>query len=201
MAAVQWTEELERVLISFYMEHQCLWNIKAKAYKNRDLRKAALEELCQQLKLNSGGHQVVEQDVKKKFKNLRTVFTREHAAVVESSRSGAGAAEIYVPKWKYYQQLLFLRDSCGMDESEDNLKVQEEPEAPTSPEAPISPCEGLSPQKRKPTGKQNGAEKKAAEAMEYAMGFLKRKEASKHTGFLHYLENLLDDIPDSKIKK
>lgn len=33
------------------------------------------------------------------------------------------------------------------------------------------------------------------------MGFLKRKEASKHTGFLHYLENLLDDIPDSKIKK
>ncbi|KAL2092991.1 hypothetical protein ACEWY4_010303 [Coilia grayii] len=134
MAAVQclWTEEMERLLITFYMlhtEHQCLWNVKAKSYKDKDLRKKALEELCQQL---TNEDQVVnEQDVKKKFKNLRTVFAREHSAVVDSSRSGAGATEVYLPKWKYYTSLLFLCDSCSVDESADNLYFQEPESTPS----------------------------------------------------------------------
>ncbi|KAL2102136.1 hypothetical protein ACEWY4_001304 [Coilia grayii] len=209
MAAVQcqWTEEMERLLITFYMEHQCLWNVKAKSYKNRDQRKKALEELCQQL---TNEHQIVnEQDVKKKFKNLRTVFAREHSAVVDSSRSGSGATEVYLPKWKYYTSLLFLRDSCSVDESADNLDVQEPESTPAFSQIEgngTSQGGGLSPQiseSQKITKKSNqrSSEKKAAEAMDYALDVLKRKAASKHAGFLHYLENILDDIPECKVKK
>lgn len=42
---------------------------------------------------------------------------------------------------------------------------------------------------------------KATEAMQYAMGFLKRKASSPHTGFLQYLESCRESLPDNKAKK
>lgn len=62
-----------------------------------------------------------------------------------------------------------------MDESEDNLQVEEEPEAPTSPSIP-SPPEGLSPQQGKEMQgkqtKQNCAEKKWLRRWNMPWGFL-----------------------------
>jgi hypothetical protein len=52
----------------------------------------------------------LEEDIKRKFKNLRTMFLREHSMVLKSSKSGAGAEDVYHPKWKYYNILSFLRD-------------------------------------------------------------------------------------------
>lgn len=51
-------------------------------------------------------------DIKCKFKNLRTVFNREHKVVRASKTSD----KLYVSKWKHYQQLLFLCESCDEDE-------------------------------------------------------------------------------------
>lgn len=42
---------------------------------------------------------------------------------------------------------------------------------------------------------------KSTEAMQYAMGFLKRKASSPHTGFLQYLESCLKSLADNKAKK
>lgn len=58
------------------------------------------------------------EDVKCKFKNLRTVFNREYKAV-QASR----ADKLYVSKWKHYQQLLFLCESCDEDDSQDDLQI------------------------------------------------------------------------------
>ncbi|CAM4568754.1 unnamed protein product [Leuciscus chuanchicus] len=107
--------------ISFYAEHDYLWNPKTKLYKLRDLKTRDFQTLCQQL---SDEQQVItEEDIKRKFKNLCTVFSREHSMVLKSSKSGAGAEEVYLPKWKYYYILSFLHDPCTPEESSDNLKT------------------------------------------------------------------------------
>lgn len=61
----------------------------------------------------------VVEDIKCKFKNLRTVFNRECKAVQASRASD----KLYVSKWKHYQQLLFLCESCDEDDSTDDLQI------------------------------------------------------------------------------
>lgn len=144
--------------------------------------------------------------MKKKFKNLRTVFTREHGIVTDSSRSGAGTAEVYVPKWKHFQSLMFLRDTCTPDESLDNMdKLESDQSSPASSQtpdnaAPLSPQPQLETQRKKKTDKQT-KENKAVEALDFALDVLKRKTTSPHTEFLQYLESILVNVPENKVKR
>ncbi|XP_042365316.1 uncharacterized protein LOC121959863 [Plectropomus leopardus] len=112
-----WTEERERALIAFYSEHSCLWNKKSENHNNRQLRLRLLEDLRAQLSDHLVTFSV--EDVKCKFKNLRTVFNREYKAVQASKLSD----KLYVSKWKHYQQLLFLCESCDEDDSPDDLQI------------------------------------------------------------------------------
>ncbi|XP_048111573.1 uncharacterized protein LOC125302447 [Alosa alosa] len=206
----QWSEEKVKRLISFYSGHEYLWNPRAELYKNRDIKKKALQELCQQL--TDELTVINEEDVKKKFKNLRTVFTREHSMVLKSNKFGTAADEVYVPKWRYYQVLSFLCDACNFDESSDILDSSMSPElvVPTTsqtPEnmAPLHPTSSC-PHDHMSDSKKQKIEKRqkidnASEAMDFVLGVLKRKASSPHAGFLHYVENILDDLPESKARK
>ncbi|XP_035523587.1 uncharacterized protein LOC118332420 [Morone saxatilis] len=117
MVKCYWTEERERALITFYCEHNCLWNKKSENHNNRQLRLRLLEALRCQLSDHSVSFSV--EDIKCKFKNLRTVFNREYKAVQASRASD----KLYVSKWKHYQQLLFLCESCDEDDSPDDLQI------------------------------------------------------------------------------
>ncbi|XP_031133304.1 uncharacterized protein LOC116034731 [Sander lucioperca] len=117
MVKCYWTEERERALIAFYSEHNCLWNKKSENHNNRQLRLRLLEALRRQLSDPSVSFSV--EDMKCKFKNLRTVFNREYKAVQASRASD----KPYVSKWKHYQQLLFLCESCDEDDSPDDLQI------------------------------------------------------------------------------
>ncbi|KAL6097318.1 uncharacterized protein ACO6RY_06439 [Pungitius sinensis] len=112
-----WTEERERALIAFYSEHNCLWKKNSENHNNRLLRLRLLEAVISQLSDDSVPFSV--EDVKCKFKNLRTIFNREYKAV-QASRGGD---KLHVSKWKHYQQLLFLCESCDEDEGPDDLPV------------------------------------------------------------------------------
>ncbi|XP_072228396.1 uncharacterized protein [Leuresthes tenuis] len=117
MVKSYWTEERERALISFYSEHSCLWKKKSENHNNRQLRQRLLESLRSQLSDRSVSFSV--EDVKCKFKNLRTVFNREYKAVQASKASD----KHYASKWKHYQQLLFLCESCDEDDPPDDLHI------------------------------------------------------------------------------
>ncbi|XP_060931722.1 uncharacterized protein LOC133007535 [Limanda limanda] len=112
-----WTEETERALISFYCEHSCLWNKKSENHNNRQHRQRLLETLRAKLSDRSVAFTV--EDIKNKFKNLRTVFKREFKAVHASRASD----KPLVSKWKHYQQLLFLGESCDEDDATDDLQA------------------------------------------------------------------------------
>lgn len=108
-----WNEDRERQLIAFYAEHRCLWNKRCGNHNNRLLRMKLLETLRQQLSDQSVTFSV--DDIKSKFKNLRTVFNRE----LKSVQYGRVSDRPYVSKWKHYQQLLFLCESCDEDDVSD----------------------------------------------------------------------------------
>ncbi|XP_040053131.2 uncharacterized protein LOC120831625 isoform X2 [Gasterosteus aculeatus] len=112
-----WTEERERALIAFYSEHHCLWKKRSENHSNRLLRLRLLEAVRSRLSDDSAPFSI--EDVKFKFKNLRTIFNREFKAV-QASR---GADKLHLSKWKHYQQLLFLCESCDEDEGPDDVKV------------------------------------------------------------------------------
>ncbi|XP_008301689.1 uncharacterized protein LOC103373562, partial [Stegastes partitus] len=98
--------------------HSCLWNHKSESYRNRLLRQSLLETLSTLLSDNEPVPFTVE-DIKTKFRNLRTIFQREHKAV--SSNKTCGSEDFYLPKWKHYRELMFLCDSCDEDERPDDL--------------------------------------------------------------------------------
>ncbi|KAI3362555.1 hypothetical protein L3Q82_012262 [Scortum barcoo] len=135
-----WTEDRERAVIAFYSEHNCLWNKKSENHNNRQLRLRLLEALSNQLSDHSVSFSV--EDIKCKFKNLRTVFNREYKAV-QASR----ADKLYVSKWKHYQQLLFLCESCDEDDSQDDLQIltpQEDKDAEYGNQTPSSTLSSFS---------------------------------------------------------
>uniref|UniRef100_UPI0037E86E32 uncharacterized protein n=1 Tax=Semicossyphus pulcher TaxID=241346 RepID=UPI0037E86E32 len=122
----QWNEAKVQQLISFYSEHSCLWNHKSESYRNRLLRQSLLEMLSNVLSDNEPVPFTVE-DIKTKFRNLRTIFQREHKAV--SSNKTCGSEDFYLPKWKHYRDLMFLCDSCDEDERPEDLHYHEPPES------------------------------------------------------------------------
>lgn len=79
------------------------------------------------------------EDIKTKFRNLRTIFQREHKAV--SSNKTCGSEDFYLPKWKHYRELMFLCDSCDEDERPEDLhfhKPQESGLFHLDSQAPLS---------------------------------------------------------------
>lgn len=72
------------------------------------------------------------EDIKCKFKNLRTGFYREYKAV----RASRGSNKPYLSKWKHYQQLLFLCECYDDGDSQDDPQIlmsqEEEPPQPTT---------------------------------------------------------------------
>ncbi|XP_008422819.1 uncharacterized protein LOC103473939 [Poecilia reticulata] len=131
-----WTEEKERALIAFFSENICLWNYKSEDYKNRDLRWKTLERLRILLSSQPPPVPFSVEDIKNKFKNLRTTFQRQYKLVRLSGDAGL------VPQWKHYQQLSFLQDCCEPEEGADGTPPSPPAEEswlpPTSPGLSIS---------------------------------------------------------------
>ena len=59
--------------------------------------------------------------LKTKLQSLRNSFSKELTLIKESSRSGAGAEDIYVPKYPFYNELLFLQPVMKKRPSTTNL--------------------------------------------------------------------------------
>ncbi|XP_076020414.1 uncharacterized protein LOC143011421 isoform X2 [Genypterus blacodes] len=117
-----WTEAKVQELISFYSEHSFLWNHKSDRYRNRLLRRTMLETLSSQLSAHAPVPFTVE-DIKTKFRNLRTIFKREHKVV--SSNKTCGSEDFYLPKWKHYRELMFLCDSCDEDAEAEKVHLHQ----------------------------------------------------------------------------
>lgn len=113
---MEWTIESTSKLIELYHNSEILWNHGLTQYKNKNKKVDVLKEIATSL-----GCDVAE--VRKKIKNLRTQFNREHKMMFKTSSGQATPAKT---KWCFYESLCFLLsvDTPREGTSTDDLRVE-----------------------------------------------------------------------------
>ena len=119
---MEWKREETRSLIESYQHYPCLWNVKLKDYKNRDICDTAMKKLREEMVLVND--KITKEDIRKKIHTLRGQYKREQKAQRESRKSGTGTDDLYVPKLWCFDLLHFLQDN-NIRESTSSLEMTE----------------------------------------------------------------------------
>ncbi|XP_017463719.1 PREDICTED: uncharacterized protein LOC108357135 [Rhagoletis zephyria] len=100
-----WTREKITQLIELYRQHDCLWNHYTEAYKNKEKRTKAIENICSTLR-------ITKMDFGKKIHNLRNQFNSEMKKLERRVEETGDDKESNAAscRWKHFQALRFLRD-------------------------------------------------------------------------------------------
>lgn len=94
--------------IELYRSFPCLWQVKSAAYSDRNKKNQAYEMLIEKYKeIDTSANK---ETVTKKINSLRTVYKKEVAKVIASTKSGTGEDDIYKPNLWYFDKLEFLND-------------------------------------------------------------------------------------------
>lgn len=95
----KWKEDHTPLILNLIKDRQCLWNTKIEEYKSKTARERALKEIVDELNIE----EVTVEDVKLKIKTIRTRYSSELAKVNQSTKSGVGSDDIYVPKLFWFK--------------------------------------------------------------------------------------------------
>ncbi|XP_034047321.1 uncharacterized protein LOC117528857 isoform X2 [Thalassophryne amazonica] len=222
-----WTEDKVHQLITFFSDHSCLWNHRLDSYRNRLLRQRLLESLSVLLSENEPIPFTVD-DIKTKFRNLRTIFQREHKSV--SANKTCGSEDFYLPKWKHYRDMMFLCDSCDEDDCAEDLNFHESQESslvclsrrqarpsqqyqtngtkvsldPLTSPTPHDPQHAASSSSPSTSGHQPvnlQAPTSTTEFPNLKRTFDHMQMMSPHAGFIKYVEECLNETPPDRVKK
>ncbi|CAH2012199.1 unnamed protein product [Acanthoscelides obtectus] len=97
-----------RQLIELYESHYNLWDCSSERYKNRNLRKSAMDEIASKLGVSA-------QDVKEKIHNLRCQFQTINRKR-KNTKSGQAAGDNFEVKWEFYDALKFIDGPTNINE-------------------------------------------------------------------------------------
>ncbi|XP_046811245.1 uncharacterized protein LOC124420885 isoform X2 [Lucilia cuprina] len=102
--------------LDIYQAHPELWNFKSDDNKNEQLKESAYNILLQKMKELMP--EATRDLVLKKLNVFRSSYRRENRKVKDSMRSGSSQADIYKPKWLFYEKLKFLDNK-----EDDNIAI------------------------------------------------------------------------------
>ena len=118
----EWTEEETEQLIEFYKQNDQLWNHHLTSYRDRNLRDLNFKKLCEILPNRS------QDDVKKQWSSLKTIFYRELKREEDTKVSGAGTDTAYFSQWRYFKAMMFIKGSDDVDPAVTTLATADEKE-------------------------------------------------------------------------
>ncbi|XP_046399332.1 uncharacterized protein LOC124165851 [Ischnura elegans] len=121
-----WSRYCLLQFIEKYRGHGSIWKIKAKEYRNRDMREAAYQDLLNFVK--KVDPQAAKDSVVKKNKQLTEFIQKRAEKIICSQKSGMGTEDAYVPKLWYFNELNFLRDQEEAMEGVSNLDGSDQEE-------------------------------------------------------------------------
>ncbi|XP_020723102.1 uncharacterized protein LOC126926324 isoform X1 [Bombus affinis] len=102
--------------VTLYREHECLWDIASKDYKNKAMRESALKKICEDMQMEGFGVE----DVKNKIKSIRSTYYLELDKIKRSTTSGA-SGNVYEPKMKWFTELdSFIKNVVVKRKTPDN---------------------------------------------------------------------------------
>lgn len=96
----EWSQYQITTLLEYYSRYPQLWDTKHEQYMNKDVRRQLITTLSETVG-------APEAAVNVKFQRLRVHFSRE----LRKEESSAHEPQPYQSKWKYYSNMLFLRDT------------------------------------------------------------------------------------------
>ncbi|CAH1976191.1 unnamed protein product [Acanthoscelides obtectus] len=110
MGSERWSSENNITFMNLYREQENLWNCFDKNYKNRDMRKASLEYIANEMSL------VNTSEVTKKIKNLRSTYNQERAKIEKSKKSGSGSEDVYKSSLKWFDIMDYIMKTINLKE-------------------------------------------------------------------------------------
>lgn len=108
----RWTSEQNLKFVELYKDQTNLWNCLDPSYKNRDLRKASLEHIRNELGLTDTN------EVTKKIKNLRLTYNQEVLKIEKSKKSISGTDEVYKPIIKWFDSMDYIMKIINLKEKQ-----------------------------------------------------------------------------------
>ncbi|CAL1534556.1 unnamed protein product [Lymnaea stagnalis] len=105
-------------LISLVHDRTPLWDIKTKSYHNKDVRRKLWLEIATEFDTTT-------EVVKSKWQNLRDTFRKEQVKLTKMNAKSEALGDTLKPlsRWKFYSQLLFLKDNFSPRQSKTNKPV------------------------------------------------------------------------------
>lgn len=121
----EWSDEEIEDLIDYYKVNEQLWNHTLPSYKDRSLRELNYKKIGEILPGRS------QDDIKKQWSILKTIFYRENKREEGSKVSGTSTDDVYKSQWKFYQQMMFIKGSDDVDPAvstlEDSKSIDDRP--------------------------------------------------------------------------
>ncbi|KAF5297596.1 hypothetical protein FQA39_LY12072 [Lamprigera yunnana] len=123
---MSWSHEEVICLIEDYRKWLNLYKVKSVNYKNRNLRKTALESIENSLKKSKPN--ITSTEIQNKFQSLKQNALKEYKKWKNSYKSGAGEDKVYEPSLWYFQIISFVIADNVPRESQDTLDGTENTE-------------------------------------------------------------------------
>lgn len=97
----KWTEDITYKFVQEYVKHECLYNCKAPRYKIKGARDTALVRISEAMNIPGFGSK----EVYTKIRNLKSTYAQEAKKIKQSTKSGAGTDDVYIPQIKWFKLL------------------------------------------------------------------------------------------------
>ncbi|XP_065662170.1 uncharacterized protein LOC101238213 isoform X2 [Hydra vulgaris] len=109
----EWTDEECVKLMSLWRESEILYNNEHPNYYSQNERKIAMEQIANELNISV-------KDITDKMHSLRTYYGSQRQRI--EAKELANPNTPYVSRWKYYNNMSFLRDSLVNRANKSNLR-------------------------------------------------------------------------------
>lgn len=98
--ANRWNEDTTLKFVQLYRDHENLWNVFNKDYRNREVRSASMKAIVDEMNVQN----FTVKDVPKKITALRSNYYLELGEVQKSKASGGGTDFIYKPSVPWFNE-------------------------------------------------------------------------------------------------
>lgn len=119
-----WTDEETFQLIELWSNHECLYNTKSPDYMIKDKRSQALNKIAEGF--SGVDNPPTPAMIQLKITRLRNYYGGENNKVEKSKTSGGDLESVYVPTWKFFARLDFLKDNLLVRPTKTNLNLPNE---------------------------------------------------------------------------
>ncbi|XP_050676858.1 uncharacterized protein LOC126973577 [Leptidea sinapis] len=134
----KWTEDTTYKFVQEYLKDECLYNCKSPKYKMKGARDTALVRISEAINIPGFGSK----EVYTKIRNLKSTYAQEAKKIKQSTKSGAGTDDVYIPHIKWFKlfddALKAVNVQCS--DSGSNLQLDSQYEQLDGEEPSTSQC-------------------------------------------------------------